>query len=255
MKSKRRMSILVIKHVDWEGLGVWEDFCRQKGVAVEVVALHRGNPLPPAAQYQGVITLGGPMNVYQEEQYPFLKMEDQFIREAFNEGVPLLGVCLGGQLLAKAAGGLVVLNAAKEIGWHRVTLNEMGERDPLFAGLPESFTVFQWHTDTFHPPVRAVPLASSETCEHQAFRLRGVAYGLQFHLEVTPRMIEEWVRQYELVEPDDPLKATRMLQDAPAHCERLRPVSRQLFWNFLSLVRLRAAARERQGKEKASWTA
>ncbi|MFQ5848595.1 MAG: type 1 glutamine amidotransferase [Candidatus Methylomirabilales bacterium] len=249
------MTIVVIKHVDCEGLGIWEDFCRQKGVGVEVVSLHRGDPLPSPLEFQGVISLGGPMNVYEEDAYPFLKTEDQFIRQVLAEGVPFLGICLGGQLLAKAAGGLVILNAAQEIGWHRVTLNEMGERDHLLAGLPESFTVFQWHTDTFRPPIQAVPLASSTLCEDQAFRLRGIAYALQFHLEVTPNMIGQWVREYELVEPDDPMKPARILAEVPALCERLRPESRQLLWNFLSLVRRCAAARQRRGKEKASWTA
>jgi GMP synthase (glutamine-hydrolysing) len=238
------MTILVIKHVDCEGLGIWEDFCRHKGVAVEVVSLHRGDPLPSPLEFQGVISLGGPMNVYQEDAYPFLKTEDQFIRQVLAEGVPFLGICLGGQLLAKAAGGLVILNAAQEIGWHRVTLTEMGERDPVLAGLPESFTVFQWHTDTFRPPVQAVPLASSTLCEDQAFRLRGIAYGLQFHLEVTPSMIEEWIRLYELVEPDDPMRAARMLAEAPAQCEKLRPLSRQVFENFLRILRRRTAARQ-----------
>ncbi len=249
------MTILVIKHVDCEGLGIWEEFCREDGIGVEVVALHRGDSLPPPGEFQGVISLGGPMNVYEEGAYPFLKMEDRFIRQALVEGIPFLGLCLGGQLLAKALGGLVARNPVTEIGWYRVSLNDMGERDPLFAGLPESFTVFQWHSDTFYPPIRAVPLASSQNCENQAFRFRGFAYALQFHLEVTPAMITEWVRKYELVEPDDPMKPARILAEAPALCERVRPVSRQLFWNFLSLISLRATARQRQGKEKASWTA
>jgi len=240
---EEEMRILVLKHVDCEGLGVWEEFCRGEGIAVDVAQLHRGDPLPPPGRYHGVVSLGGPMNVYQEEIYPFLKMEDQFIREALAGGVPFLGICLGGQLLAKAVGGIVMLNAAKEIGWHRVTLNEMGVRDPLFAGLPESFTVFQWHSDTFRPPVQAVPLASSPLCQHQAFRLRGFAYALQFHLEVTAPMIGEWARAYELAEP-------RILAEAPAQCERLRPLSRQVFENFLRLLRLTGAARDRRAAER-----
>ncbi|MFQ5804561.1 MAG: type 1 glutamine amidotransferase, partial [Candidatus Methylomirabilales bacterium] len=234
---------------------IWEEFCREDGIAVEVVALHRGDPLPPPGQFQGVISLGGPMSADQDNIYPFLRTEDHLIRQVLADGVPFLGICLGGQLLTKSLGGLVVRNAVKEVGWHGVTLNEMGLRDSLFAGLPECLTVFQWQTDTLLPPVCAVPLASSETCEDQAFRFKGIAYALQFHVEVTPNMIGQWVREYELVEPDDPMKPARMLAEAPALCERLRPVSRQLFWNFLGLVRLRAAARQRQGKEKASWTA
>jgi GMP synthase-like glutamine amidotransferase len=250
-KTREALRILVIKHVDCEGLGIWEDFCRKDRVTVETASLHRGDPLPPPLHFQGVISLGGPMNVDEEEAYSFLRMENQFIRQTLSEGIPFLGVCLGGQLLAKAIGGRVIRNAAREVGWHRVTLNEMGERDPLFAGLPESFTVFQWHADMFCPPVHAVHLATSERCENQAFRFRGIAYGLQFHLEVTPRMVEEWVREYELVELDELLKPARMLEEAPAQCERLRPLSRQLFVNFLGIVRLSAAARQRQVGQRA----
>lgn len=259
MNSKdKRMTILVIKHVDCEGLGLWEEFCREAGVALDVVALHRGEPLPPPDRYQGVISLGGPINVYQEEAYPFLKMEDHFIRRTLSDDVPFLGICLGGQLLAKAMGGLVMQNAGKEIGWHPITLTPMAQRDPLFAGLSESFTVFQWHADTFHPPVGGVRLASSEVCRNQAFRFGGNAYALQFHLEVTPPMIEEWAREYR-ADLDDPANLERMLDEAPVQCEQLRTLSRQMFDNFVGLIRDRAtkpASRprewHRQGDQKDS---
>jgi GMP synthase (glutamine-hydrolysing) len=238
------MRILVLKHVDCEGLGIWEEFCRKERVAVKVVALHRGEPLPPPDRFQAVISLGGPMNVYEEGVYPFLKTEGAFIRRALDEGVPFLGICLGGQLLAKAIGGLVTRSPVKEIGWHPITLDEIGQRDSLFAGLPESFTVFHWHRDTFEPPIGAVPLASSHACRHQAFRFRGIAYGLQFHVEVTPPMLEEWTCEYGS-EVDEPMHPARMLEEAPAQCERLRPLSRQMFKNFVRLIRRRQAARHR----------
>ncbi len=130
------MTILVIKHVDCEGLGVWEEFCREDGIAVEVVALHRGDPLPPPGQFEGVISLGGPMNVYQERAYPFLKVEDHFIRWTLSEDVPFLGICLGGRLLAKAVGGPVMQNAVKGTGWYSIMLDPIAQGDPLFAGLP-----------------------------------------------------------------------------------------------------------------------
>lgn len=255
------MTILVIKHVDCEGLGLWEEFCQEDGIAVKVVALHRGDPLPPPDRFQAVISLGGPMNVYEEGAYPFLKMEDRFIRQTLYEGVPFLGICLGGQLLAKAVGGLVTRNAVKEIGWHPITLDEIGQRDPLFAGLPESFTVFQWHGDTFHPPIGAVRLASSPACRHQAFRFGGIAYALQFHLEVTPPMVEEWAHEYgaELAEMGNAVNPERMLEEVPAQCEKLRSLSRQVFNNFCRLVHLRHAGmgsptvdRQRQGDQKGS---
>ncbi|MFQ5848594.1 MAG: type 1 glutamine amidotransferase [Candidatus Methylomirabilales bacterium] len=253
MNSKnKRMTILVIKHVDCEGLGVWKEFCRDEGIAIEVVALHRGDPLPPPHQYQGVISLGGPMNVYEEGAYPFLKMEDRFIRQALCEDVPFLGICLGGQLLAKAVGGLVMRNDGKEIGWHPITLDQMAQRDPLLAGLPERFTVFQWHGDSFHPPIGAVQLASSQACRNQAFRFGGIAYAFQFHLEVTPLMIGEWSGEYgaELAAVRDLVNPAQMLGETPAQCEKLRPLSRQVFNNFRCLICLRAS---RRGSPTTDW--
>ena len=239
------MNFLVLQHVDCEGLGLWEESCREAGIGVEVVALHRDGTLPPPHRFQAVISLGGPMNVYEEEANPFLKREDAYIRQVLALGVPFLGICLGGQLLAKAVGGVVTRNGVKEIGWHTVDLDQPGQRDPLFAGLPETLTVFQWHGDTFSIPKGAVRLATSPACENQAFRcgFGGIAYAFQFHLEVTPAMVEEWVREYgsELRKPGEQLRAATLLEETSAQCERLRSLAKQVFTNFCRLSKLRYA--------------
>lgn len=186
------------------------------------------------------------MSVYEEEAYPFLKAEEAFIRQALIDGVPLLGIRLGGQLLAKALGCPVTRDGVKEIGWHGISLNEIGQRDPLFGGLPERFTVFQWHGDAFHAPVGTVQLTSSPASRNQAVRFGGLVYGLQFHLGVTPPMVEEWLREYagELTGLGEPVDPGRLLEETPDQCEKLRSVSRQVFQNFLRLVRLRASKPE-----------
>jgi GMP synthase-like glutamine amidotransferase len=239
------VNFLVLQHVDCEGMGLWEECCREDGIALEVVALHHEAPIPPPHRFQAVICLGGPMNVYEEESYPFLKAEDAFIRQVVAEGIPFLGICLGGQLLAKAVGGCVTRNPVKEIGWHSVELDQPGQRDPLFAGLPDRLPVFQWHGDTFSLPSGAVRLARSDACQNQAFRFGfgGIAYALQFHLEVTPTMIEEWVREYsaELAALDELVNQVSILEQTPAQCEELRAVSRRVFKNFSRLVKLRYA--------------
>ncbi len=158
------MNFLVLQHVDCEGLGLWGECCREEGIALEVVALHQGALLPPPHRFQAVICLGGPMNVYEEEAYPFLAPENALIRQVVGDGVPFLGICLGGQLLAKALGGRVTRNGVREIGWHSIDLDQQGQRDPLFAGLPDRFTVFQWHGDTFSIPQGATRLAGSPAC-------------------------------------------------------------------------------------------
>ncbi|RMF89548.1 MAG: type 1 glutamine amidotransferase, partial [Methanobacteriota archaeon] len=136
----------------------------------------------------------GPMNVYEEERYPFLRDEDRLIKQALETGAPVLGICLGAQLIAKAAGARVWQGPEKEIGWGEVRLTEEGRRDPLFKGFPLEFPVFHWHGDSFDLPSGAVPLAENDLYL-QAFRLGG-AIGLQFHLEVTAGMIRSWLSEY-----------------------------------------------------------
>jgi GMP synthase (glutamine-hydrolysing) len=140
-----------------------------------------------------LLVMGGEMNVYQEDKYPWLIEETQAIREAVEAGKAVLGVCLGGQLLAKALGAQVHLGVATEIGLTPITLTEAGEADPLFEGLSKMEAV-EWHDDTFDIPTGAVALARSEGCAHQAFRFGEQAYGLQFHPEVSPVMLAKWIK-------------------------------------------------------------
>jgi GMP synthase-like glutamine amidotransferase len=239
------VTFLVLRHVDCEGLGLWEECCHQAGIAFELVDLHRGGNLPPPHRFQAVISLGGPMNVYEEEAHPFLNREDAYLRQVLALGVPFLGICLGGQLLAKAVGGMVTRNGVREIGWHPVVLDPQGQRDPLFAGLPERLTVFQWYGDTFSIPRGAVRLATSLACENQAFRygFGVIAYALQFHLEVTPSMVKEWVGEYsgELEGMRGPVTRASVLAETPTQCERLRDVANRVFTNFCRLSKLRYA--------------
>ena len=239
-ESGPAVNFLVLQHVDCEGMGLWEECCREDGIALEIVALHHEAPIPPPHHFQAVISLGGPMNVYEEETYPFLKAEDAFIQEVVAAGIPFLGICLGGQLLAKAVGGCVTRNPVKEIGWHAVELDQPGQRDPLFAGLPDRLPVFQWHGDTFSLPSGAVRLARSDACQNQAFRFGfgGIAYALQFHLEVTPTLIDQWVRQYG-ADLDGTADPAQMREQAPVRCAELLPLSRRVFKNFTRLVQLR----------------
>ena len=185
--------IYVVKHVEDEGPGLLAEYFRGLGWELRTIELYRGDSLPEdLGSAAGVVMLGGPMNVYEEGLYPFLKLEDGFIRRVLGERVPFLGICLGAQLLAKACGAPVTKSSHKEIGWFEVRLTREGVRDSLFRGLPDAFSVFQWHEDTFAIPEGASLLATSESCRNQAFRKGDSAYGLQFHVVVTPEMIATW---------------------------------------------------------------
>ncbi|NUM99996.1 MAG: type 1 glutamine amidotransferase [Bryobacteraceae bacterium] len=158
--------------------------------------------------YAGLVLMGGPMSANDNVDY--IRRELQLIEQFVAAGKPVLGICLGAQLIAKAAGARVYRNSVKEIGWAPVYWTEAGHRDPLFAGLNQPENVFHWHGETFDLPAGADWLAYSEACRHQGFRL-GKAYGLQFHLEVTPAMIRDWLGQEvnrpdvaELADPVDP---------------------------------------------------
>ncbi len=188
-------SILVVKHVQKEGPGLIAEAFDSYGWKLDVVELERGEPLPPTpGAAAGVILLGGPMNVYEEDDYPFLREEDGFIRAVIDEEIPFLGICLGAQLLAKACGATVTRAPLPEVGWYRVALTEAGKKDPVFRGASKNLPVFQWHGDTFDLPPGAVLLAEGQSCRNQAFRVGGCAYGIQFHIEVTQEIVDGWLR-------------------------------------------------------------
>jgi GMP synthase-like glutamine amidotransferase len=185
------MRVAVVMHVESEGPGVLGEVLEAAGAAVDVVHLDRGESLPEPGALEAAIVLGGPMNVYEDSIHPFLREEDRFLRAAAERGLPVLGICLGAQLIAKAAGAAVTKNRVKEVGWYTVTLTEDGVRDPLFRELPPALTVLQWHEDTFDIPAAGTLLATGRDCVNQAFRV-GNSWGLQFHLEANRSMLRDW---------------------------------------------------------------
>jgi GMP synthase (glutamine-hydrolysing) len=155
-----------------------------------------GAPRAPD-RYGAVMVFGGSMHPDQDEQFPWLEREAEFLRGALDERIPVIGVCLGAQLLARAAGGAVAPAAAPEVGWLEVELTSAGREDPVLKTLPPRVEAFQWHHYTFRIPSGGVELARSAVCT-QAFRL-GNAWGIQFHAEVTQPMVDAWLAE----DPDD----------------------------------------------------
>lgn len=190
-----RKKVLVVQHVPGEGLGIIGPGLESHGMDAHFVRIFKNGEIPDTLDgYAGLIVLGGPMGVYEEKIYPFITKELNLLESALRDAKPVLGICLGAQLLAKAAGANVYKGHAKEIGWSKVRLNEDGRSDRLFRALPEELTVFQLHGDTFDLPRGGVLLASSDVYPNQAIRVGSRAYGLQFHIEVTERMVADWIQ-------------------------------------------------------------
>ena len=194
--------ILVVQHTAPETIGIIADALEPKRISVEYIRTFQDEPVPKAMDGAGgLIVMGGPMGVRDQGRFPYLRDEMRLLEQAIKEDKPVLGVCLGAQLLASVLGSRVAA-AKKEIGWHPVRLSPQAQQDPLWAGTPASFTAFHWHGDVFDLPPGAVGLASSDMTPHQAFRHGQKAYGLLFHLEMTENIIREMIRTFsdELLE-------------------------------------------------------
>ena len=229
------MKTLIIKHIDMEGPGLIGVYLRQKKISYQILNLEKGTPLPIMDDFTHIVILGGPMNVYEDDRYPFLRDEDLFIKEAIQRGKIILGICLGAQLIAKALGAKVSKAPIKEIGWFDISLTEEGSRDPFFSFLPKTFSVFQWQEDTFEIPHQGKLLATSRSVPHQAFRYGENAYGLQFHLEVTKEMIHEWMEGNEQEAPtceSSPFSKAKIMAETVVNIENYTKRGTDFLNNF-----------------------
>lgn len=187
--------VLVFQHVAFEILGTLDPLFKSYGFRIRYVNFGRHPEATPRLEgYDGLVVLGGPMSVGEVDRRPHLETEVQLIREAIGREMPILGICLGAQLIARALGAPVGRNPTKEIGWYDVEPTREGREDALFRHFGPSEKIFQWHGDRFAIPDGAVHLASTATCPGQAFRYGQNVYALQFHMEVDERLIERWLR-------------------------------------------------------------
>jgi GMP synthase (glutamine-hydrolysing) len=237
--------LLVCQHVPFEPLGTLDPLFRGAGFRIRYVNFGRHPDAEPSVErYRGLVVLGGPMNVDQVDGHPHLETELRLIDRAIEKGIPVLGICLGAQLIAKALGARVYPHVEKEIGWYDVGLTDDGRSDSLFSHFDATERIFQWHGDTFDLPRGAVALARGSSCENQAFRYQTNVYGLQFHLEVDERLIERWLRVpihlAELEELAGRISPETIRQQTPQHIGRLKQLSDRTFGEFVKLFQLPA---------------
>ena len=186
-------SVLAIRHVHFEGLGLLGDILAQQGAHISYLEAGTADlAAVDALAADLLVVLGGPIGAYEQHLYPFLTDELRILRARLEAGRPVFGICLGAQLMAAALGARVYPARRKEVGWAPLTLTEAG-RTSMLAPLDGGVPVLHWHGDTFDLPAGATLLASTEICPHQAFSVGPAALGLQFHLEARPADLEQWL--------------------------------------------------------------
>jgi GMP synthase (glutamine-hydrolysing) len=236
VRSTDEATILVLQHADCEPPGVYEDEMRERGIPIHRVLVCDGGELPDWHDFAGIVAMGGAMGSYEDEAYPWLAAERRLIGEAVRAGKPYWGVCLGAQLLAASLGATVSPGPAPEVGVLPVHLTAAATEDPVFAGMPATFSTLQWHGDTYELPEGAVRLAGSELYEQQAYVL-GSAYALQFHLEVDSKLAAQWMAIPQYMQELEALggadtPAALLAQVRAVEAESV-PLARQLFSRWL----------------------
>ena len=224
------MDVLAVIHGEGVRSSLFGDVVAERGHRLEEWSLAWDTPLPrPLDAYGAVLLFGGAMHADQEKNHPWLREEDLFLQRLLDLHTPMLGICLGAQLLAKAAHAPVHPASKPEVGWFTVELTEAAAEDPVLSGLPQSFSAFQWHYYTHGLPAGAVELARSEVCT-QAFRLGEHAWGVQFHPEVTLTQIEGWAREDE---EELPVDAASFLAETRERVDEWNTLGRTLCGAFV----------------------
>ncbi|MSR78016.1 MAG: type 1 glutamine amidotransferase [Candidatus Omnitrophica bacterium] len=221
------------QHVEFEDLAVIQDWILSKGHTLSRTAFYAGEPLPDISSIDWLIILGGPMNIYEHDRYPWLIQEKKLIRQSIDQGKKVLGICLGAQLIADVLGGKVTRGVDKEIGWYPIRRTSQSKQSKLFAALPETIQAFHWHGDTFAIPPNTLHGFSSQACEHQAFTYADRVVGLQFHLESTRESIQKLLQNC----PEDltPGPYSQSSKEILSQIQNL-PINHEILFQLLNLM-------------------
>lgn len=234
--------VLVIENDPGAPIGLLSDIMEEHGISYDLVPVERAG-IPAIQGYSAVIVLGGFQHVANFDRYPYFVEEETLIRDAIDQDIAYLGICLGGQLLAHLLGAPVGPHTLFEVGFTEVQLTPDGVRDPLYRGLPENQLVFQWHLDAFGLPSQATLLATNKETPYQAFRYGDKAYGLQYHIEVLPETFQQWLQAdaRHLTETMGPEMVTRLLREWESQSPAYHRQSALMFANFLQVAGLLAS--------------
>lgn len=242
------MRVLSLVH-QWDAAsGVFADAVAEAGH--ELVERNVAEAGVPEEEFGAVLVFGGAMHVDQEERHGWLRDEDGYLRRLVEEGVPVLGVCLGGQLLAKALGAPVRRMPSSEVGWYEVELTPEAAGDPVFGALPGRFDSFQWHSYAFELPAGAVLLARGDRC-HQAYRAGETAWGLQFHAEVTRATVDEWIESSK-PEDDRAIDFARLRTESDRRMGPWNELGKEICRRFLAVAERPRARRARGATTRAT---
>lgn len=241
-KMRKMRKVLVFQHVAHEILGTLNPALKQQGLRVRYVNFERDPQCQPSIEkYNGLIVLGGYMGVYEAERYTHIKTEMKLIETALKKNIPILGICLGAQILAHVLGADVRKHQQKEMGWYDIELTPAGEKNMLLSHFKKTEKIFQMHGDTFDIPKSCEHLAKSEICPAQAFSYGKKVYGLQFHLEVDEAMIMRWINnprnQKDIIEAN--ISVDDLKSDTDKFLKNSLQLSQQTFDKFIGLFEMK----------------
>jgi GMP synthase-like glutamine amidotransferase len=216
-KSKADLPILIVQHAPHEHPAAVRRALESQGLVTLWLHPYRGEPYPRLNEISGMISLGGPMSANDEKEHPWIKSELKLLKASAESGKPTVGICLGGQMMARALGGYVERHDTQEVGWFPVEVLPAGREDPVVGAAGETPTVYHWHGDTFHLPPGAELLARSRVCARQAYKITDRVYGFQFHPEADHQLVLEWLELSGVEEEIEDTRrrfGTRTVQDA-----------------------------------------